>query len=92
MAESLGEQWSFQIGSGDIGVDSISRWDISWCLFTSSPLAWSDACSISIRVDARSDGLDVISHKGWSAEVMIWDQSFSVTPYAVTSALGGALW
>jgi len=86
MAESLGEQWSFQIGSNNIGVLGIDSWDISWCLFTSSPFAWSDACSIGLRADARFNDLDVISHIGWGTEVSIWDQSFSVTPYAGTVA------
>jgi hypothetical protein len=89
MAELLGEHWSSQVN--DIIGWNVS-WDISWCLLSSSPLAWSDASSISIRVDARSDSLNVISHIGWGTEVSIWDQSFSVTPYAVTSALSGALW
>jgi hypothetical protein len=92
MAESLGEQWSFQIGSGDIRVVGIGSWDICWSLLSSSPLAWSDASSIGIRVDALSDEVDVISHVGWGTEVFIWDQSFSIAPYAVTSALSGDLW
>jgi hypothetical protein len=86
MAELLGEHWSGQVN--DIIGWNVS-WDISWCLLSSSPLAWSDACSISIRVDARSDSLNIISHKGWGAEVLIRDQSFSVTPYAVTIAISG---
>jgi hypothetical protein len=92
MAESLGEQWSFQIGSGDIRVVGIGSWDICWSLLSSSPLAWSDASSIGIRVDALSDEVDVISHIGWGAEVSIRDQSFSIAPDAVASALGGDLW
>jgi len=89
MAELLGEHWSGQVN--DI-IGSIDSWDICWCLLSSSPLAWGDACSIRLLGEARFDGLDVISHHEWSAEVLIRDQSFSVTPDAGTVALSGNLW
>jgi len=89
MAELLGEHWSGQVN--DIIGWNVS-WDISWCLLSSSPLAWSDTSSISWGLDASSNGLDVIGHNSWEAVVLIWDQGFSATPCAATSALSGALW
>ena len=41
-------------------------------------------------IDARFNDLDIISEHFWSAEVVIWDQGFSVTPNTASIAGGGS--
>jgi hypothetical protein len=89
VAEILREEFSGQVS---LIVGSIISWESNWCLLSSSPFAfWDVANSFSIHTDAHFDGVNIVSNISWGAEVMIWDQGFSVTPHAcsVLKAISG---
>ena len=52
-----------------------------------SPLAWGNAGSGSLGGNALSDLLNVSGQVSWSAEFVIWDESLTVTPHAVSIAV-----
>jgi hypothetical protein len=60
-------------------------------LLSSSPFAfWDVTSSFCIHTDAHFDCVDIISNISWGAEVSIWDQGYSVTPFAFSSCFGSA--
>jgi hypothetical protein len=66
-------------------------------LLSLSPFAWSNTGSGILGGNALSDLLNVSGQVAWSAEVVVWDESLSVTPFAasiiafLSSGLGDAL-
>jgi hypothetical protein len=84
VTESLREEWS-----GDVNfiVDGIILWNIGSSLLSSSPLALSITGSFSFLNNTSFDNFNIISDVGWSAEVMIWDHSFTITPHADSVAI-----
>jgi hypothetical protein len=70
---------------------------LGWVLLSLSPLAWSNTGSDILGGNALSDLLNVSGQVTWSAEVVVWDESHSVTPLAasvvafLSSSLGDTL-
>ena len=84
MAELLGEEWSVQVS---LLVVLYGGWDSGSGLLSSSPLTLVNTDSF-IRANTFLDKSSIVSDVSWSAEVLIWDQGFSVTPNAFCKTSG----
>jgi hypothetical protein len=62
-------------------------WNINWSLLSSSPLAfWDDgAWGLIVSLNTRCDKGGIICEISWCAEVVIWNQTFTVTPHALVT-------
>lgn len=90
MAESLGEEWTSKI---KFIIWSIISWNSCSWLASSSPDAWWSTNCFTLEFHAMQElrnaisALDVISWMLWGTEVVLWNQIFSIRPYAIRASL-----